>query len=221
MEAIALMSGRSILREVNTKAHIEFLLFNDLTMIRALSPTASNLLIAMLNQLTQDERGAVAFAGKEVEHIKRPVGLIGCLAFDVFVDHRARWKGMGFVSRMIPFAYQYGHELIAEIKDSIDLGAHPAKKKPSAKMPKHTRASGIAVTMNAERTRELRRIADARASLLGQLGIRLLMNYHALIRGRALLRKRTEVNDDDVRWLRAIDAYVSVTKCRALNGKEQ
>jgi hypothetical protein len=215
---IAIMSGRSILREVNGAKEIEFLLFNDLTAVRALSPSASNLLVVMLNQLTQDERGDVAFAGKEVERIERPVGVIGCLTFKTFVDHRARWKEMGFISRMIPFAYEYGLELIAEIKDAIDAGALADKAKPGAKMPRTIRHHAVSVHMNVERTRVMRRIADARAAQLGQLGIRLLQNYHALIRGRALLHKRTEVNDDDMRFLRAVDSYVSITKCTPLNG---
>ena len=222
VESIALMSGRSILREINTKPHIEFLLFNDLTMVRALSPSASALLITMLNQLVQDERGAVAFAGKEVEHITRPVGLIGCLAFSIFADHRAKWKSMGFVSRMIPFAYEYGDELIAEIKDSIDNGHHPRQVLPGAKMPRRTVSSLVHVDMSTEDRQTVRRIADARAKKLGEIGIRLLLNYHALIRGHALLMKRTTVTPADIRFLRAVDEYVSITKCTPLkmNGKD-
>lgn len=222
VRAIAIMSGRSILREVNDHPAIEFLLFNDLTAIRALSPTAANLLVTMLNQLTQDERGAVAFAGQEVAEIKRPAGIIGCLAFKTFTDHRARWKEMGFISRMIPFAYEYGDELIAEIKDSIDSGAHKKHARPGAKMPKE-RHQSVYVSMNAEYSRAVRRLSDARAKQLGQLGIRLLQSYHALVRAHAILMKRAEVNADDMRFLRAVDAYVSIQKCTPLisqNGKD-
>jgi len=216
---IAIMSGRSILREVNHTPATEFLLFNDLTMIRALSQSASNLLIGMLNQLTQDERGAVAFAGKEVEEIKREVGIIGCLTFRTFIDHRARWKEMGFISRMIPFAYQYGHELIAEIKDAIDTGTHSAKKRPGACMPR-ARQQPITIDMSPELIKSMRRLSDARAADLGQLGIRLLRNYHVLIRAHALRDGRSYVTQDDLRFLRAVDSYVSITACKPLTGKD-
>lgn len=216
---VAVMSGLSIVLEINNHKEIEFLLFNDLTSVRALSPSASNLLINMLNQLVQDERGEIAFAGKQRMRIERPAGIIGCITMKTFTDHRARWKEMGFISRMIPFAYEYGDELIAEIKDSIDSGHHHLKTRPLAKMPK-TRQQQHAVAMTAERTRIVRRIADARAKQLGQLGIRLLKNYHVLIRAHALLMKRSEVTDDDVRFLRQVDSYVSITQCKPLNGKD-
>lgn len=213
---IAIMSGRSILKEVNNHPGVEFLLFNDLTAVRALSPSAANLCVVILNQLTQDERGSIGFAGKEVEEIKRPCGVIGCLTFKTFQDHRARWKEMGFISRMIPFAYEYGDELIAEIKDTIDSGHHSAAARPRSKMPKSQHRL-VTVTMNDELTKTLRRISDARAKQLGQLGIRLLQNYHSLVRAHALLMKRHHVNADDLKFLRAVDAYVSITKCTALN----
>jgi hypothetical protein len=216
VKQIAIMSGRSIVREVNSHPTTEFLLFNDLTVIRALSQSAGNLLVTMLNQLTQDERGAIGFAGKEVEEIKRPAGIIGCLAFSTFVDHRARWKEVGFISRMIPFAYYYDDELIAEIKDAIDTGSHAKRAQAGAKMPK-ARPSPILVKMDQDLTRAVRRLSDARAKKLKQLGIRLLQNYHVLIRAHALLMKRTEVTAEDMKFLRAVDAYVSITECMPLN----
>lgn len=214
---IAVISGRSIMKEVKDHPETEFLLFNDLSAVRALSPSAVGLLVVLLNQFTQDERGIVAFAGKESEKIERGIGIIGCMPFRTFADHRSRWKEMGFVSRMLPFAYEYPDELIAEIKDAIDDGSHTSRVKPHQKMPKPRRAA-VTVTMNATLTKELRRIADARAKTLGQLGIRLLHNYHSLIRAHALLCNRREVNRDDMVFLRAVDSFVSITKCTPLNG---
>jgi len=214
VERVAVISGRSVLRAVNGTEATEFLLFNDLSAIRAMSAPAVNLLVTILNQLTQDERGIVAFAGKEVEEIKRPVGIIGCIPFQTFTDHRARWKELGFISRMIPFAYRYDAELVAEIKDSIDAGAHPAKVKASKRMPKGSRQ--VAVTMNETLTKELRRIADAKAVTLGQLGIRLLQNYHVLVRAHALLHGRRAVTREDLNFIRQVNHYVSVTECQPL-----
>lgn len=215
VERVAVISGRSVLKAVNDKEEVEFLLFNDLSAIRAMSAPAVNLLVAILNQLTQDERGIVAFAGKEVEEIKRPVGIIGCIPFQTFTDHRARWRELGFISRMIPFAYKYDDELVAEIKDSIDAGSHGSKVRASHKMPKGA-ARQVVVTMSDAYTKELRRMADAKAHTLGQLGIRLLQNYHVLIRAHALLHGRRAVTKDDVAFIRAVNAYVSVTECKPL-----
>jgi len=212
---IAVISGRSIMRQVKDNPHIEFLLFNDLTAVRAMSASAVNLLILILNQFTQDERGIVAFAGKEVEEIKRPVGLIACLPFQTFVDHRSRWREMGFISRMIPFAYEYDDELIALIKDSIDNGNHASQVKTRRALPKRARKP-VTIEMNPKLTREVRHIADRRAKTLDQLGIRLLQNYHTLVRAHALLFKRAAVTRDDVLFLRQVDHFVSIRKCEPL-----
>lgn len=214
VERVAVISGRSVLKAVNGSEHTEFLLFNDLSAIRAMSAPAVNLLVTILNQLTQDERGIVSFAGKEVEEIKRPVGIIGCIPYQTFTDHRARWKELGFISRMIPFAYRYDDELVAEIKDAIDGGVHANRVKTIKRMPKASRA--VQVTMSDALTQEVRRMADAKAATLGQLGIRLLQNYHVVIRAHALLHGRRTVAKDDVAFLRAVNSYVSVSDCRPL-----
>lgn len=217
---VAVVTGRSIIRECNEHPNTEFLLFNDLTSIRAMCASAVNLLINVLNQVTQNERGMIAFAAQQPEYIKREVGLIACLPFKTFEDHRSRWREMGFVSRMIPFSYSYSNELVAEIKDSIDEGNHAIKVQPFRKMPKSKRRQ-ITVTMNHQLTKQVRRIADNRAAELKQIGIRLLMNYHCLVRAHALLHKRTAVTNDDVKFLRAVDSFVSVTKCNPLNGDDK
>lgn len=215
---IAVMSGRSILRTLKDRPTTEFLLFNDLAAIRSMSAPATALLVTILNQLTQDERGLVGFAGKENEEITRGVGLIGCLPFKIFVDHRSRWKDMGFMSRLIPFSYQYGAELVAEIKDSIDEGIHGARVKPLRRMPKRIVKRPVLIRMNPRFVKEIRRIADARSATLGQIGIRLLQNYHSLVRAHALLMGRPEVTREDLTFLRAVDTFVSITACTPLNG---
>lgn len=212
---VALITGRSILKEVNEHKHTEFLLFNDLTAVRAMSAAAVNLLITLLNQLTQDEHGMVAFAGKEVEHITRSIGIIACIPFSTFSDHRARWRELGFISRMVPFSYTYSAELIAEIKDTIDEGNHVARRQPAKTMPRNGR-SMVFVACGVKHTRSVRAIADAKATELKQLGIRLLQNYHCLVRAHALLMGRTKVTDEDLRFLRGLDKYVSITKCETL-----
>ncbi len=214
---VAVISGRSVVHEANTNPSVEFLLFNDMTTIRAMHTAAVNLLISLLNQCVQDERGIIAFAAKEKDEIKRSIGIIGCLPFKTFTDHRSRWREMGFISRMIPFAYEYGDELVAEIKDSIDTGNHNQRAQPRQKMPRIVRRP-VSVKVSAAFTKEIRRLADSRAKQLGQLGIRLLQNYHCLVRAHALISKRTVVTKDDLVFLREVDKFVSVNSCTPLNG---
>lgn len=212
---VAVISGRSIIQQARDNPKIEFLLFNDLSSVRAMSASAVNLLVVILNQVTQDEPGIVAFAGKDVDVIDRPLGVIGCIPFATFVDHRAKWKELGFISRMIPFAYQYPRTLVATIKDGIDSGHAKTNSVTARRMPTSGKRA-VEIKMNAAFTRQVRNLADARALELKQLGIRLLQNYHCLIRAHALLNKRTTVTKDDFDFLRAVDSHVSITECKEL-----
>lgn len=213
---VAVITGRSILKEVADNKDTEFLLFNDLTAVRAMSATAVALLVVILNQITQGEKGKVAFAGKDTEEIDRTIGILGCMPFATFVDHRARWKELGFISRMIPFSYEYGNDLVATIKDAIDEGNHRERAQPTRKMPKAPRRQ-VSVQMPSNITVKVRRLADAKATELGNLGIRLLQNYHTLIRAHALLNKRTRVTMEDWKFLKEVDQFVSVRKCHPLD----
>ena len=215
VQPVAVFSGRSIVREMHDNPACEFFLFNDLTAIRAMSAQAVALCIVLLNQITQGERGKVGFAGKDTEQIDRMMGVIGCLPFTTFVDHRSKWQHLGFISRMIPFAYAYPDALVAEIKDHVDAGTHVPTTRPRQRLPRPPRHP-LTVTMTADLTRRVRSLADIKSRALGQLGIRLLKNYHCLIRAHALLAHRRHVTAADLDFLKAVDAFVSVTQCRPL-----
>lgn len=212
---VSVITGKSVLRELKEHQHTEFLLFNDLATIRGMSHQATALLVTLLNQLTQGESGLVAFAGRETEQITRSIGIIACIPFKAFTDHRSKWKEMGFVSRMIPFSYSYPFELIAKIKDSIDGGSHQKRKQPTYK-PITVPQQQVSIAMSEAMTKEVRHLADARALTLEQIGIRLLANYHCLIRAHALREGRRSVTNEDMLFLRSVDSYVSITECREL-----
>lgn len=211
---IAIITARSVIQVIEERPEIEYLVFNDLVAIRALSQPASMLLIVTLNQATQGECGMVGFAGKDTTQISRQIGIIGCLPLATFANHRARWREAGFISRMIPFAYQYPDSLIAEIKDGIDE-AHGKINKQTRKLPRVPKRP-VTITCNRTMTRAVRDLSDIRARDLQQTGIRLLSNYHTLIRSHALLCGRANVEREDLDFLRTVDRYVSITECKPL-----
>jgi hypothetical protein len=77
------------------------------------------------------------------------------------------------------------------------------------------KARSIQVT--SSQTRSIRAIADAKATVLAQIGIRLLKNYHTLVRAHALRHNRSRVNSDDLDFLRQVDQFISITECRKLD----
>jgi hypothetical protein len=213
VKRIVVITARSIM-QLTSEKEIEFLLFNDLSVVRSLSKATSALLINTLNQVTQGETGEAMFAGQERIKIERQLGVIGCMPFKLFTDRRAHWRNMGFISRMLPFSYSYDAELIATIKNSVDKDRFKAAE-PKA-MPKANHNGPVYVAMNKSQTNIVRALADARAQELDQIGIRLLKNYHTLIRAHAVRHGRTHVERKDLEFLRQVDGYISITECKAL-----
>lgn len=210
VKRVVVVTARSVMQMVEEPG-IEFLLFNDLAVVRSLSKSTTALLINTLNQVTQGETGEARFAGQTIYKLERQLGIIACMPFKVFVDRRSHWRDMGFVSRMLPFAYEYDAELIVGIKDGIDKGKRFEPSRLPAAIP-----AARSIAINSSQTRNIRAIADARAVKLGQIGIRLLKNYHSLVRSHALRHGRKKVTNDDLDFLREVDKYVSVDECRPL-----
>jgi hypothetical protein len=209
---IAVITARSVMQLTGEK-DVEFLLFNDLSVIKALSKPTVALLINTLNQVTQGETGDAMFAGQTSVSIQRQLGIIGCMPFKVFSDRRSHWHEQGFISRMLPFAYSYNAELVATIKDGIDRGNGKPKPKPMPKVPEKQ----ITIRMSDKHTKSVRALSDAKAASLKQVGIRLLNHYHTLVRAHALRHGRKVVNDSDLDFLRAVDSFISITECKPLN----
>jgi hypothetical protein len=212
VKRIAVITARSIM-QLTAEKGTEFLLFNDLAVVKSLSKSTTALLINTLNQVTQGEFGEAMFAGQTTYKIERQLGVIGCLPFRVFADRRSHWHQMGFISRMLPFAYSYNAELVMAIKDGIDNGKPRNTPKP---MPVIKSEEPIRVRMTDKQTRIVRALADAKAAELDQIGIRLLKSYHTLIRSHAIRNHRNVVNETDLQFLRSIDSYISITECKPL-----
>lgn len=209
---IAVITARSVMQLTGEK-DVEFMLFNDLSVIKALSKPTVALLTNTLNQVTQGETGEAMFAGQTSVSIQRQLGVIGCMPFKVFTDRRSHWHEQGFISRMLPFAYSYNAELVATIKDGIDLGKAKPKPKPMPKVP----SDPVSVKMSDKHTKSVRALSDAKAASLKQVGIRLLNHYHTLVRAHALCHGRTVVDDSDIEFLRAVDQFISISECKPLN----
>lgn len=212
VKRIAVITARSVMALTAVKG-VEFLLFNDLSVIKALSKATTALLVNTLNQVTQGETGEAMFAGQSTFKIERQLGIIGCMPFKIFNDRRSHWHQQGFISRMLPFSYSYDAELVATIKDGIDKGR--ARVKPRV-MPALDHDDPVTVAITSPQVRSVRALADEKARELDQVGIRLLKNYHALVRAHALRDGRKKVIAADLDFLRAVNRYISITECHPL-----
>jgi hypothetical protein len=223
IEAYADITGRGIHTVIKSNPDLTHIVINDLVACLSHKQSVNRYTIAQLNAITEEGITHIATPGgiEKFEDGKR--GIIASLTYSLVKDARHWWNKIGFTSRMLPFCYMYPADLIVQIKSDIDLhqqsgnngSAPPPYKKPKDFIvPKNT----IAVEYPASHVKEIRRIADVRAVILREQGMRRLKQYHALAQAHALWRKRNSptVTEKDVEFIARIDKYVSYDEAQAL-----
>ena len=223
IEAYADITGRGIHAVIKANPELTHIVINDLVACLSHKQSVNRYTIAQLNAITEEGITSIASPGgiEKFEDGKR--GIIASLTYELVKDARHWWNKIGFTSRMLPFCYMYPADLIVQIKSDIDLhqqygnnGASPptTKKPKDFPVPKNT----ISVEYPAEFVKDIRRIADVRAIILREQGMRRLKQYHALAQAHALWRKRASpiVTEKDVEFMSKIDKYVSYEEAQPL-----
>lgn len=223
IEAYADITGRGIHTVIKSNPELTHIVINDLVACLSHKQSVNRYTIAQLNAITEEGITSIATPGgiEKFEDGRR--GIIASLTYSLVKDARHWWNKIGFTSRMLPFCYMYPADLIVQIKSDIDLrqqsgnnGSAPllAKKPKDFPVPKNT----IAVEYAQSYVKDIRRLADVRAMILKEQGMRRLKQYHALAQAHALWRKRVSpvVTEKDVEFLARIDRYVSYEDAQAL-----
>lgn len=184
---------------------------NDMGVIGGHSPKTQNYFYAMLMAMTEEGIRSVANPDGIETATSGRRGFIGCITTSQSNDKRHSWHKRGLARRIIPFHFDYSQDLIMKIKAEID------KDKPASfesnevfKIPE----ANIHVEISEKFSLEIRRIADIRATQMGQLGISLLKNLRTLSKGHALLRtwKNPSVTETDIEFLKRINPYLDWDK---------
>lgn len=208
-------TGRGITEILKYKPEVSHLLFNDLTAIMAHGKTVRAYTVAMINAMTEEGIRTIAFPGQVETFQNGKRGIIACLTPDLMVDGRAWWNKIGLTSRLLPFYYAHGHDLILKIKDAIDLDEKMIKPNTLAfpKVP-------LTVIIPPKFTSQIRHIADLKSKELGDgTGYRRLKQFRRLAKAHAISRrnwKKCEVTQDDVDFLSRIMPLISYTKAAEL-----
>ena len=200
-------TGRGIQELLKYKPEISHLIFNDLTAIMAHGKTVKAYTISMINAMTEEGIRSVAFPGdiQVFENGKR--GLIACVTPPMIRDGRAWWNKIGLTTRLVPFFFRHGSELVLKVKEAIDHEIRYAKPGAFA-LPKVP----IKVPIQEPHLTAIRKMADQKAKELGDnTGYRRLKQFRRLAKAHALRRswKKPMVTFEDTKFLRSIMPFIS------------
>lgn len=213
---ITVTTGIGIVRELDRNAKARVIVVNDLSMLKGLNSRAAYMLIQIFNGFTEEGLHAIAMPrGKKINLKSRKGVLILCITTESFAHSRRDWFSYGFLSRCIPFCYEYSSDLCVRIKNGIDTDDRETMKRPEPMQEEKAHPVSIP---KPERI-DIRKIADRRGSILAEKGLRLLKNYRNLCRAHALLKHRSAVDTSDVDFLYRVDQYVHYTESRTLGSE--
>lgn len=212
IEAYADITGRGIHTVIKSNPEMTHIVINDLVACLSHKQSVNRYTIAQLNAITEEGITNIATPGGVEKFEDGRRGIIASLTFSLVTDARHWWNKIGFTSRMLPFCYMYPADLIVKIKSDIDLrqqltSPNGSSHKKTFPVPKNI----ISVDYPEPIVKEIRRIADVRAIILREQGMRRLKQYHALAQAHALWRKRNSpaVDQKDIDFMTKIDRYIS------------
>ena len=212
------ITGRGLQIVLQAKPEITHIVINDMVAVLSHKTSVNKYTMSVLNAITEEGVMSIATPSGIEDFPIGKKGVITSLTTDLVGDSRNWWNKVGFTSRMLPFCYSYPENLVLHIKDSIDHAVTNGKNEKAIReftIPKNEKS----VVYCEEFNKRVRRIADVRSSLIDEIGLRRLKQYHSLVQAHALLRNHSsaEVTEQDVEFLEEIDLYCSYDKPKALH----
>jgi hypothetical protein len=202
------MIGSGLLEELSEKSYLRHIIINDMIAIMAHKEVTNQRTFAVMSALTEEGLGKVMLpGGLSVDFGKRKLGFICCIPSELAKDNRRWWNKSGFMTRMIPFNYEYSEPLLIEIKKTMIVsGAYESRNHiPKFAMP----VKKFNVEIGEAFAKQVQVIADQVAEKMDEKGIRRGKQFRALVRGHALTQKRTEVIAADLEFLKRIAPHIN------------
>ena len=136
-------------------------------------------------------------------------GFITTLATKELERKKDRWAAIGFLSRMLPISYSYKQETVMEIFDHIINREYLMDNPQPLKLPIDSY-----MLLSPDLAEQVKPYAMATKDENDQYGFRRLKQLQTFLMGRALLKGRKEVIDED---LNVLDRYAKYMRydCKA------
>jgi hypothetical protein len=214
------MIGSGLLEELSEKSYLRHIIINDMIAIMAHKEITNQRTFSVMSALTEEGLGKVMLpGGLSVDFGKRKLGFICCIPSELAKDNRRWWNKSGFMTRMIPFNYEYSESLLIEIKKTIIISGAYEAAKHTVKYAVPVKKYNVIITPAFARL--VQEIADKVAERMGEKGIRRGKQFRALVRGHALTQKRTDVLATDVEFLKRIAPHVNYALGKELLYKKE
>ena len=183
------------------QGEIKYLIIPDLSKVLEGRGSAGNQLIATLNDMCEEGFTGSATFHSSFFHTNEPVKcpFITSLTEETFKTYKKPWKGIGFLSRVIPFHLGYNEEDIERALDTIEEGRQVfSPKKLDLKRREKIESSN---EMNSQIRRIMKLVARRNNDMTA---FRSFKNMLSFAKAHALLRGEREVNEEDITFIRAL-----------------
>jgi hypothetical protein len=192
-----------LLPEIRAK-NVKHIIIFDLVEPMSRNRTVVNSLIGFLNSLI--EEGIFRIQTGFIE-IREPIklGLITATTKKEMMDKRRGWLGIGFISRMLPISFDYTPVDVIQILEDLANQNIKEVKYEELKVKEKT------IKENSSINKLLIPYAQAIDEGLSEKPIpfRRLNQLKILLMANALLDNRTEVNAQDLEWLKSVAKWIN------------
>lgn len=186
-----------LIEDLRTAHHI---IIPDLLRVLERSPRVANELISMLNVMSEEGLLRISTYNTQL-YLERPLrcAFLTSLTLEAFNRRRKRWRSIGFTSRAVPFFFGYNEEDLARARETIKRNEDVFK--PVSLELKES----VEVSISDDYANEVEKIAV----FMGRINedftaFRTLRNAIAMVKARAALRGASEVEEEDIKFLRAM-----------------
>lgn len=203
------VTGRALQELCRMSPDKTHFVINDLVAVLSHKQQVNKYTISMINAMTEEGIVAVAFPGQVEAFKSGKRGIIAALTTTMTKDGRQWWNKIGLTSRMLPFCFQAGQDLVIKIMSAINGDSDGIEGK-EFRIP----SIPIKVAFPQKETKQVHAIAQKKAKEFEEVGFRRLKQFRALVRAHALRRtwKKPEVNQEDVNFLKKIYPYIDYSR---------
>lgn len=194
------LTAYGITRLIEDLKSAHHLVIPDLLRVLERSPRVANEVISMLNIMSEEGLQRISTFNIQI-HLEKPLrrGFLTSLTLEAFNRRRKHWRGIGFTSRPVPFFFGYNEEDLARARETIRR-SEGVFKPVSLKLKEP-----IEVDICDKYSQEIERIAVFMGSINDDFtAFRTLRNAITMAKARAALRGRSEVEEEDIKFMKAM-----------------
>ena len=194
------LTAYGLARLVEDLKSAHHLVIPDLLKVLQRNPRVANELISMLNIMSEEGLLRIQTFYTQL-YLEKPLrrGFLTSLTIEAFNRRRRHWRAIGFTSRPIPFFFGYNEEDLARARETIKRNEEVFK--PMSLEPR----GPVEVSISEEHANEVEKIAIFMSSINADFtAFRTLRNAITMVKARAALRGVSEVEEEDIKFLRAM-----------------